>query len=75
MNEKILYRKDNEISENEISASKRYSNKSFVEINNVVNIDKVIKLYNPYHEMDVLHFCDRMDKEFANRTLANGKYI
>lgn len=52
-----------------------YSNKSFVEINNVVNIDKVIKLYNPYHEMDVLHFCDRMEKEFANRTLANGKYI
>ncbi|MEE1052912.1 MAG: AraC family transcriptional regulator [Acutalibacteraceae bacterium] len=29
MNEKILYRKDNEISENEISVSKRYSNKSF----------------------------------------------
>ena len=37
------------------------SNKTFSDINKTADIDKIINLYNPYHEMDIRQFCDKMD--------------
>lgn len=33
----------------------------FSEINSVREFDDIIRMYNPYHEMDISKFCDRMD--------------
>ena len=38
-----------------------FSNKTFSEINSSTDINKIINLYNPYHEMDIRQFCDKMD--------------
>ena len=38
-----------------------YSGKNFSEINKSIDIDSIVHLYNPYHEMDILQFCDKMD--------------
>ena len=38
-----------------------FSNKTFSEINKTTDINKIINLYNPYHEMDIRQFCDKMD--------------
>ena len=35
---------------------------SFSDIERRVNIDHILSLYAPYHEMDVRQFCDRMDE-------------
>lgn len=35
---------------------------SFREITDTVSIGRILDLYNPYHEMDILQFCDRMDQ-------------
>ena len=38
---------------------------SFRDINQVVSIDRVRKMYEPYHEMDILQFRDRMNELYA----------
>ena len=35
---------------------------SFEDILKFITIDDVIRLYSPYHEMDIRHFCDRMNE-------------
>ena len=42
-----------------------FSGKTFAEINEKIDIVEIIHLYNPYHEMDILHFCDRLEQEFV----------
>lgn len=37
------------------------SSKTFQEINEKVPITEVLRMYDPYHEMDILHFRDEMD--------------
>ena len=34
----------------------------FVEILEYVSVDDIIRMYSPYHEMDIRHFCDRMNE-------------
>ena len=34
----------------------------FVEILEYMPIDDIIRMYSPYHEMDIRHFCDRMNE-------------
>ncbi len=40
-----------------------YTDQSFSEILNAVSMDRMIDMYPTYHEMDVLHFVDRMQGE------------
>lgn len=35
---------------------------SFVEILGYIPLDDIIRMYSPYHEMDIRHFCDRMNE-------------
>ena len=35
---------------------------SFVEILEYIPLDDIIRMYSPYHEMDIRHFCDRMNE-------------
>ena len=35
---------------------------SFVEILESIPLDDIIRMYSPYHEMDIRHFCDRMNE-------------
>lgn len=42
-----------------------YSGKTFKNINETISFEKVIHLYNPYHEMDILQFCDKLDSIFT----------
>ena len=46
------------------------SSLSFAEINEVRNINDIRLMYNPYHEMDIIHFCDQMRELYvkANET-------
>ncbi|WP_302625162.1 helix-turn-helix domain-containing protein [uncultured Eubacterium sp.] len=39
-----------------------YTGLSFAEIIKYVPIKKILKLYSPYHEMDVRHFVDKMNE-------------
>ena len=34
----------------------------FVEILEYIPLDDIIRMYSPYHEMDIRHFCDRMNE-------------
>jgi len=34
----------------------------FVEILECIPLDDMIRMYSPYHEMDIRHFCDRMNE-------------
>ena len=47
------------------------SNKTFSEINKSADINKIINLYNPYHEMDIRQFCDKMDSLAENKCQVN----
>ena len=38
------------------------SGKTFQEINDKVPFTSIINMYHPYHEMDILQFCDRMEE-------------
>lgn len=38
------------------------SGKSFYEIQQEIPIEKIMDLYNPYHEMDILQFVDKMNE-------------
>jgi len=35
---------------------------SFSEILEYIPLDDIIRMYSPYHEMDIRHFCDRMNE-------------
>lgn len=37
-------------------------NLAFAEISNIVSIEDVIAMYDPYHEMDISHFVDELDR-------------
>ena len=39
-----------------------YRATSFAHINKYISIEKIAELYNPYHEMDIMHFVDHMDE-------------
>ncbi|MFI3229106.1 MAG: helix-turn-helix transcriptional regulator [Bacillota bacterium] len=43
-----------------------YSNKSFEHILNAISANRIIAFYAIFHEMDIMQFVDRMDKELAN---------
>ena len=34
----------------------------FEEILEYISLDNIIRMYSPYHEMDIRHFCDRMNE-------------
>ena len=34
----------------------------FMEIDQCVSIEEIVAMYQPYHEMDILHFCDEIDR-------------
>ena len=34
----------------------------FVEILEYIPLDDIVRMYSPYHEMDIRHFCDRMNE-------------
>ena len=35
---------------------------SFLDILECVSLDDIIRMYSPYHEMDIRQFCDRMNE-------------
>ena len=37
----------------------------FAEILEYISIDDIIRMYSPYHEMDIRHFCDRMNELYC----------
>ena len=37
---------------------------SFVEILECIPLDDIVRMYSPYHEMDIRHFCDRMNEMY-----------
>lgn len=37
-----------------------FSNMTFAQIDSFVPVEQVLSLYSPYHEMDIMHFCDKM---------------
>lgn len=47
----------------------------FVDITSKVPIDKIVELYDPYHEMDIVHFCEIMDKLIGFEGITNLKRI
>lgn len=57
-----------------ISYYQWYRNISFRNIS--VPIEDVLELYNPYHEMDIMQFCDMMDELLGKNTkISNLKRI
>lgn len=49
---------------------------SFVEILGYIPLDDIIRMYSPYHEMDIRHFCDRMNELYrAANPLAKLKQL
>ena len=42
-------------------------NISFEKINTFININEIVNMYHPYHEMDILQFCDRLDELYLNK--------
>lgn len=44
-----------------------YSDRSFKEINDVVPIDEIHEMYDPFHEMDIQHFIKHMETLFKER--------
>jgi len=47
---------------------------TFEEINNVFPVSKIVNMYNPYHEMDITNFCDRLDEIMSkSQTMTNLK--
>lgn len=51
-----------------------YRNVRFKDIN--IPIDMMLNLYNPYHEMDIMQFCDKIDELLGiDRSVSNIKRI
>ena len=42
-------------------------NISFEKIDSFISIDEIINLYHPYHEMDILSFCDKLDELYLDK--------
>lgn len=42
-----------------------YTNTSFASINRVAPIKSIIDMYNPYHEMDIMHFVEALDTRMS----------
>lgn len=42
-----------------------YSNRTFAEIDKIVPIEKIQLMYYPFHEMDVLQFCEEMERRMS----------
>ena len=40
---------------------------TFAEIDNFIGIDDIVAMYHPYHEMDVSHFIDELDRLYRLR--------
>ncbi len=47
--------------------------KSFAEIIQHIPISDIIQMYSPYHEMDIRHFCDKMDDLIQSSQIAGVK--
>ena len=48
----------------------------FRKINDVIPIEEVCEMYNPYHEMDISQFCDHMFELYKSRkTISNLKSL
>lgn len=53
-----------------------YTDLSFSEITEITSIEDIRKLYSPYHEMDIRHFCDKMNELYAKKnTTTNLKKL
>ncbi len=37
---------------------------SFLEITHTIPMDEIVQMYMPYHEMDIRHFCDEMNRRW-----------
>lgn len=44
-----------------------FKNLSFKEINKLIPIDEICKMYNPYHEMDITQICSHLEELYASR--------
>ena len=44
-----------------------YSGLKFLQINKYIPIIEILNMYNPYHEMDISHFCDHMSALYNSR--------
>ncbi len=52
------------------------TNLKFNQIDNLIKINEIRSMYNPYHEMDISHFCDHMKSLYNDRnTVSNIKKI
>ncbi len=40
---------------------------SFAEIENIFSIIEIVALYSPYHEMDIRHFCDKLNEAYRQK--------
>ena len=48
----------------------------FEEIIRYIPIAEIVKLYSPYHEMDIRQFCDKMDEQYrASKPETNLKTL
>lgn len=43
------------------------TNLSFKQINTLIPITEILAMYNPYHEMDISQFCDKMTELYNSR--------
>lgn len=49
---------------------------SFAKTEQIISIENIVKMYFPYHEMDIRQFCDRIDEiEKSNHSETNLKRI
>lgn len=43
------------------------TNLAFKQINSLIPITEILAMYNPYHEMDISQFCDKMTELYKSR--------
>ncbi|MBQ5470583.1 MAG: helix-turn-helix transcriptional regulator [Treponema sp.] len=43
------------------------TNLTFKQINSLIPITEILAMYNPYHEMDISQFCDKMTELYKSR--------
>lgn len=43
------------------------TNLTFKQINSLIPITEILAMYNPYHEMDISQFCDKMTELYSSR--------
>ena len=48
------------------------ANLTFNQINKYIPILEILSMYNPYHEMDITHFCEHMEKLFYSRNCVSN---